>query len=96
MTRPRFDPVIHAPARLQLCALLVPLQDAEFSVLAQELEVSDSVLSKHIKQLAEAGYVKPTKRKSAGRQRTWLSLTSKGRKAFTGHIAELQRLAGMS
>jgi DNA-binding MarR family transcriptional regulator len=96
VTKPRFDPVIHAPARLQLCALLVPLQDAEFSVLAGELEVSDSVLSKHIKQLAQAGYVKPTKRKSAGRQRTWLSLTSKGRKAFTGHLAELQRLAGMS
>ena len=96
MTASGFDPVIHAPTRLQLCALLVPLQDAEFSVLAQELEVSDSVLSKHIKQLAEAGYVKPIKRKSGGRQRTWLSLTSKGRKAFTGHVTELQRLAGMS
>lgn len=96
MTASGFDPVIHAPTRLQLCALLVPLQDAEFSVLAQELEVSDSVLSKHIKQLAEAGYVKPIKRKSGGRQRTWLSLTSKGRKAFAGHVTELQRLAGMS
>ncbi len=96
MTKARFDPVIHAPARLQLCALLGPLQDAEFSVLANELKVSDSVLSKHIKQLAEAGYVKATKRKSAGRQRTWLNLTSKGRKAFAGHVAELQRLAGMS
>jgi DNA-binding MarR family transcriptional regulator len=95
MIESRFDPVIHAPARLQLCALLVPLQDAEFSILAAELEVSDSVLSKHIKQLAEAGYLKPVKRKSGGRQRTWVSLTTKGRKAFAGHVAELQRLAGM-
>ena len=41
MTKPRFDNVIHAPNRLQICAFLAPLQEAEFQVLRDELNVSD-------------------------------------------------------
>jgi DNA-binding HxlR family transcriptional regulator len=33
------------------------LQEAEFQVLRDELGVSDSVLSKHLKQLEDAGHV---------------------------------------
>jgi len=36
---------------------LTPLQEVKFQVLRDELGVSDSVLSKHLKQLEEAGYV---------------------------------------
>ena len=63
MKMPRFDTVIHAPNRLQICAFLSPLEEAEFQVLREELAVSDSVLSKHIKQLEEAGYVKQRKKR---------------------------------
>jgi len=93
MAPARFDPVIHAPARLQICALLSAVDQAEFSVLREELEVSDSVLSKHLKQLEDAGYVQPRKVTVASRQRTWLSLTRQGRAAFAAHMRELQRLA---
>ncbi|HEC01073.1 MAG TPA: ArsR family transcriptional regulator, partial [Sphingomonadales bacterium] len=55
MTTSAIDSVIHAPNRLQICALLAPLEMAEFQVLRDALKVSDSVLSKHIKQLEEAG-----------------------------------------
>jgi DNA-binding MarR family transcriptional regulator len=92
MTIPRFDTVIHAPNRLQICAFLAPLEEAEFQVLRAELDVSDSVLSKHIKQLEEVGYVKQSKRKLNGRQRTWVRLTAKGRRAFGCHVEELRRL----
>src|SRR5690606_33237983 len=57
--------------------------------------VTDPVLSKHLRTLHEAGYVtltKPTGR--GGRVRTWVSLTSTGRRAFEAHVAELQRLTG--
>ncbi len=90
----RFDPVIHAPNRLQICALLTPLEEAEFQLLRDELGVSDSVLSKHLKQLEEAGYVKFRKSAVNGRQRLWARLTTAGRRAFAGHVGELNRLIG--
>lgn len=96
MSKPQFDAVIHAPNRLQICALLTPLAEAEFQVLRDELGVSDSVLSKQIKQLTEAGYVKLRKSSVDGRQRTWAKLTGKGRKAFAGHVEELRRLAALA
>lgn len=93
---PVFDPVIHAPGRLQICAILSGIDDAEFAMIRDRIGVSDSVLSKHLKQLEEAGYVALTKAPFDGRQRTWLSLTPAGRKAFAAHVAELQRLAAMT
>ena len=95
MTRARLNSVIHALNRLEICALLTPLQEAEFQVLRDELGVSDSVLSKHLKQLQEAGYVAFRKGTVNGRQRMWAGLTKSGRKAFSGHVEELKRLAGV-
>jgi len=96
VTEARFDAVIHAPKRLQICALLIPLEEAEFQVLRDEIGVSDSVLSKHIKQLSDAGYVKVRKNKLGGRQRTWVQLTGAGRHAFAAHVEELRRLAALT
>ncbi|WP_029087784.1 winged helix-turn-helix domain-containing protein [Brevundimonas aveniformis] len=93
---PVFDPVIHAPGRLQICAILSSVDDAEFAMIRDAIKVSDSVLSKHLKQLEEAGYVKLTKQAENGRQRTWIALTAKGRKAFAAHVAELNRLAALT
>jgi len=96
MNSPRFDAVIHAPNRLQICAFLSPLQEAEFQVLRDQLDVSDSVLSKHIKQLETVGYVKQRKSKMNGRQRTWIYLTELGTKAFEAHVEELKRLTNFT
>jgi DNA-binding MarR family transcriptional regulator len=95
MNKAKFDSVIHAPNRLQICAFLAPLQEAEFQVLRDELSVSDSVLSKHLKQLEEVGYVTFRKSVVSGRQRMWASLTTSGRKAFAGHVQELKVLSGL-
>ena len=95
MTKSQLDTVIHAPNRLKICAFLTPLQEAEFQVLREELDVSDSVLSKHLKQLEMAGYVEFRKSAVNGRQRMWASLTKSGRSAFSGHVAELTRIAGI-
>ncbi|MFW2342550.1 winged helix-turn-helix domain-containing protein [Brevundimonas sp.] len=92
---PLFDPVIHAPGRLQICAILSSVE-AEFALLRDSLKVSDSVLSKHLKQLEDAGYIKLTKTPVDGRSRTWASLTPAGKKAFAAHVAELNRLAALT
>lgn len=93
---PRFDPVIHAPNRLQICAMLAPMDEVEFAVVRDGIGVSDSVLSKQVRQLEEAGYVAVSKATVDTRQRTWLSLTKSGRAAFTAHMAELKRIAALA
>ena len=92
---PLFDPVIHASPRLQICGLLASVDDMEFAAVRDSVAVSDSVLSKHVKQLEEAGYVKVHKATRASRVRTSLSLTAAGRRAFDAHVAELRRIAGV-
>lgn len=90
---PRLDPIIHAPARLQLAALLAGVTEMEFATARETLGVSDSVLSKHLSQLGDAGYVVLRKANLGGRQRTWLTLTTTGRAAFRAHVAALEQLA---
>ena len=87
------DPVLHAPARLQIAAVLGRVTKAEFAVIKDVTGVSDSVLSKHLSALSEAGYVKLSKAARDGRQRTWASLTRAGAKAFKAHMAALHELA---
>ncbi len=76
-----------------------PLYDGLFEkkcgsqeILRDTLEVSDSVLSKHIKHLETAGYVSQRKGSADGRKRSWVYLRGEGRKAFRSHVKELQRL----
>jgi len=92
----KFDTIIHAPNRLQICALLAPLDQVEFRVIRDELGVSDSVLSKHIKHLEDVAYIKQKKSKVNGRERRWFHLTIKGRKAFELHVKELKRIVSGS
>ncbi len=92
---PHFDAVIHPPPRLQICGLLAVVDTMEFAAVRDRVGVSDSVLSKHVKHLEEAGYVAVRKATVASRQRTSLSLTRQGRRAFDAHVAELRRIAGL-
>ena len=86
------DLALHAPARLQIAAVLARVDEVEFATLREITDVSDSVLSKHLSALGEAGYVKLRKAAQAGRQRTWAALTPAGAKAFKAHLAALQAL----
>lgn len=87
------DPLIHPPARLQLMALLTDVTEMEFGIARDVLGVTDSVLSKHLAQLGDAGYIELRKATVNTRQRTWIVATAAGRKAFKGHVAALQALA---
>lgn len=87
-----FNEVIHAPNRLQICAFLVSVDRAEFGVVRDMLGVTDSVTSKHVKVLEQAGYVQLAKPTGQGRVKTWLELTGSGRRAYAAHIEALRRL----
>ena len=92
MNNGSFDEIIHSPNRLKICAFLAPTSSVDFPVLRDMLQVSDSVLSKHIKHLEKAGYVKQRKGSANGRKRSWVYLTTAGQEAFRNHINELKRL----
>jgi DNA-binding MarR family transcriptional regulator len=94
MPQTALDPVIHAPLRLQICAMLATVASLDFARAREQLDVSESVLSKHVKVLAAAGYVAVRKAASEGRQRAWLALTPAGREAFAAHAAALRSLVG--
>lgn len=86
------NPLIHAPVRLQLLTSLSAVSEAEFVTLRSLLEVSDSVLSKHISALVDAGYVRSRKGVHAGRRTTWVELTQHGHAALRDHVQALRAL----
>jgi DNA-binding MarR family transcriptional regulator len=86
------DPLIHPPTRLRLMAMLSAVSEAEFATLRDRLDVSDSVLSKHISTLANAGYVKSRKGRHLGRRTTWVALTPLGVRALARHVAGLREV----
>lgn len=93
MTAPQFDPVIHPEPRLRICAFLLPVEEVAFGAIRDGLGYSDSMLSKHLRTLAESGYVVTTRESDVPRPRTWVALTSEGRTAAHGHLAALRELA---
>ncbi|MFB9675612.1 winged helix-turn-helix domain-containing protein [Streptosporangium vulgare] len=86
------DDVIHAPVRLSIMAALSATDKAEFRFLRDTIEISDSLLSKHIITLEEAGYVHVEKAFVGKRPRTWLAMTDEGRRAFHDYVSVLRRL----
>jgi DNA-binding transcriptional ArsR family regulator len=87
-----FEPLLQAAARLQVMAVLAQAQQAEFARLKELTGTSDSVMSKHLSALADAGFIKLTKATSGGRQRTWAAITRAGRTTFNHHVAALQKI----
>ncbi len=90
--RHHLDEIIHAPVRLSIVAALAAAEKADFRFLRDTIEVSDSLLSKHIVTLEEAGYVRVQKGFVGKRARTWLSLTERGRQAFDEYVSVLQKI----
>jgi DNA-binding MarR family transcriptional regulator len=87
-----FDQLIHAPARLRICAALDPVREIEFGTLLALLDISKSALSKHISMLTDAGYVAQRRAVRDTRQRVWLRLTPAGRTAYRDHVAALHHI----
>jgi DNA-binding MarR family transcriptional regulator len=94
MSHPRHElaePLSH-PVRFSIVALLAPATRVEFSFVRDRVEVSDSVLSRQVSALEQAGLVKVHKGFVGKRARTWLSLTAQGRRTFERHLAALRRI----
>lgn len=86
------DQNLQHPARLRLMTMLTAVSEAEFSALRDQLEVTDSVLSKHITVLTSVRYLRSRKGSHLGRRTTWIGLTPTGRRALAAHVAILRSI----
>lgn len=82
------------PVRFSLVATLNSSDSMEFSAVRDQLQISDSVLSRQASQLETLGIVAVKKGYIGKRPRTWLSLTTDGRKQWADHLEALRTIAG--
>lgn len=92
MAESAFDPLIHAPQRLRISAILDTASHVEFGELQERLGISKSALSKHLSHLAEAGYLVDQRIAIDGRSRLAVSLTDEGRRRYHAHRAALKEI----
>jgi DNA-binding transcriptional ArsR family regulator len=91
---PVLDPVLQAPARLQLIVLLEAVRggrDLTFSELQQLTGTSAGNLSTHLRRLEEAGYVAVTKAYVDRTPVTRVRITARGRDQLDVYRRDMAR-----
>jgi len=94
-THPRHDlddELLH-PVRLSVVAALADIDRAQFGLIRDSVEVSDSALSKQVARLERAGYVAVEKGRVGRQSRTWLRLTAVGATVYHRHLRALEAVA---
>lgn len=86
------DDVIHSRIRLAVMAVLVAVEQAEFTFLKEKVNATDGNLSVHLKKLEESGYISAHKRFVDRKPLTSYKLTARGRRAFEQYVERLEGL----
>jgi len=73
-------------------AMLTAARWVEFSFLRENLDVTDSDLSKQMSALCDAGYATVRKHGRGPGSRTWFAATPAGRLALQRHVAALRAM----
>ena len=92
----QIDDVLHSRIRTAIMAVLVTVEEAEFTFLKEKINATDGNLSVHLRKLEEAGYINVKKifmeRKPVSRYK----ITAKGHRAFEAYIENLEQLLNNS
>lgn len=88
------DDDVHQRVRLGILASLQATVEVDVTALKTNLGVTDGNLGRHLQALEEAGLITQRRATGSGRRRTWVKITTKGRRALRTEIAALQRLLG--
>ncbi len=86
------DPVIHAPARLNIVATLSAVASADFMFLLNQVDLTRGNLSSHLSKLEAAGYVEIRKEFVDKVPRTLILLTKSGRSAFKAYRKQMKKM----
>jgi DNA-binding MarR family transcriptional regulator len=88
----QLDEIIHSRIRLAIMAVLLSVDEAEFTFLREKVNATDGNLSVHLKKLEDAKYVSVKKSFVDRKPVTAYKLTSLGRKAFEEYIDRLEHM----
>jgi DNA-binding transcriptional ArsR family regulator len=97
MTHVGLDPVIHAPARLQIVATLAALPEGDalsFTRLQDLIGLTPGNLITHLRKLEDVDYITTEKSGSRPASRTSVALTYRGRAALDFYTETLRGLLG--
>ncbi|MBI3689006.1 MAG: transcriptional regulator [Actinobacteria bacterium] len=90
------DDRIHQRTRLAIVAVLAGQQRAEFLALREVLGLTDGNLSRHLRVLEDAGFVRLEKAFVDRRPKTWVRLTERGVQAYAAEIETLRRIVAQA
>ncbi|WP_285703091.1 transcriptional regulator [Microtetraspora sp. NBRC 16547] len=86
------DDTVHQRVRLGILSIAREAGQVEFGFLKNQLAVTDGNLSRHLKVLENSGLIAMHKGYEGRRPRTWVSITTKGKRALEAEIQALRRL----
>lgn len=90
----QIDDLIHSRLRLAIMAVLMSVEEAEFTYLRSKTNATDGNLSVHLRKLEEAGYIAVNKIFRDRKPITFYKRTDKGSKAFRNYVKQLEGFLG--
>lgn len=88
----QLDDIIHSRIRLAIMALLVSVDEAEFTFIREKTQATDGNLSVHLKKLEDAGYISVKKSFVNRKPASTYRITAKGHTAFEKYVERLEKL----
>lgn len=88
----QLDDIIHSRIRLAIMALLVSVDEAEFTFIREKIQATDGNLSVHLKKLEDAGYISVKKSFINRKPSSAYRITGKGHTAFEKYVERLEKL----
>ena len=92
--RNRLDDVIHSRVRLSIMAALAGVDRIDFGYLRELVQVSDSLLSKHMTTLKNAGYIEVIKGYHGRRPVPGIPFPTGAAPLTPGYIVVLNEIVG--
>lgn len=86
------DDVIHSRIRTAIMAVLISVDEAEFTFIREKINATDGNLSVHLKKLEENNYISVKKEFVDRKPVTRYKITEVGRKAFEDYIKKLESI----
>lgn len=86
------DDIIHSRIRTAVMAVLIAVDEAEFTFIRDKINATDGNLSVHLKKLEDNNYITVTKEFVNRKPVTRYKITKKGRKAFEDYIKKLEKI----
>lgn len=86
------DDIISSPIRTAILAVLITIEEAEFTFIRDKIGATDGNISVHLRKLEDHKYITMKKRFIGRKPVTSYRVTDTGRKAFEDYIKKLESI----